>query len=82
MPFCQKKCPYCDFYSVAYDKDIASSFIDVLSSQIEQLPDDFSTIFIGGGTPTVLSRRLLSKVLKSLDKKIKNKFQKSTLLKY
>ncbi len=71
IPFCRKKCPYCDFYSIIYDEALAATFIKVLSLQIEKLPDDFNTIYIGGGTPTVLSRPLFLQLFKSLDAKIK-----------
>lgn len=69
IPFCRSKCAYCDFYSINYDKDIAFDFVDVLSSQIEELPNNFTTIYIGGGTPTALDRSLLVKLLKSLRSK-------------
>jgi oxygen-independent coproporphyrinogen-3 oxidase len=68
IPFCRRKCLYCDFYSINYKKDIASSYIDILCRQIKQLNNDFSTIYIGGGTPTVLEFKLLKKFLKTLRK--------------
>ncbi|UCG34997.1 MAG: radical SAM family heme chaperone HemW [Candidatus Omnitrophota bacterium] len=66
IPFCRKKCSYCDFYSIAYSRNCASSYIDVLCSQLKELKGNFSTIYIGGGTPSVLDKRLLMKLLKSL----------------
>jgi oxygen-independent coproporphyrinogen-3 oxidase len=66
IPFCQKKCIYCDFYSIRYQDNIASNYIDILCKQISALGEDFSTIYVGGGTPTVLEIRLLEKLLKSL----------------
>lgn len=71
IPFCRCKCPYCDFYSITYDKVLATAFIKILSSQIEKLPDDFNTIYIGGGTPSVLSKPLFLRLFKSLNTKIK-----------
>ena len=66
IPFCRKKCPYCDFYSVVLDRDIAAQFIDIICRQIKQLQGEFSTVYIGGGTPTVLPQRLLEKLFRSL----------------
>jgi oxygen-independent coproporphyrinogen-3 oxidase len=66
IPFCRKKCIYCDFYSIEYRSDIASSYIDILCKQINKLDSDFSTIYIGGGTPTVLEISLWKKLFRSL----------------
>ncbi len=68
IPFCQKKCPYCDFYSCCYDKALANDYIEVLCKQIKTLSGDFFTIYIGGGTPSVLDFSLLKKLLKALAK--------------
>ncbi|UCD15165.1 MAG: radical SAM family heme chaperone HemW [Candidatus Omnitrophota bacterium] len=68
IPFCRRKCFYCDFYSVEYDKDLGSAYSGVLCRQIEKLEGKFSTIFIGGGTPTVLDVFSLEKILKRLSR--------------
>jgi len=68
IPFCRKKCPYCDFYSRSYDKSLVEAYIGVLCKQIEALDNDFFTIYIGGGTPSVLGLPLLKKMLKALSK--------------
>ncbi|HEC69233.1 MAG TPA: radical SAM family heme chaperone HemW [Candidatus Omnitrophica bacterium] len=71
IPFCRKKCAYCDFYSVDYSQSLAQSYIEVLISQIEYFKKEylFSTVYIGGGTPSVLTEDLLARLLKSLDLK-------------
>ncbi|TAN61002.1 radical SAM family heme chaperone HemW [bacterium] len=66
IPFCRKKCIYCDFYSVAYEQNLAADYTNVLREQIKQLDGSFSTIYIGGGTPTVLGREALSNLLGGL----------------
>ena len=65
IPFCRKKCPYCDFYSVSYDKKTAYTFIDILIHQISRFKNvfDFDTVYIGGGTPSCLDLELLEKLL-------------------
>lgn len=67
IPFCRRKCIYCDFYSVPHADDrVASTYVDTLCRQINDLEQVFSTIFIGGGTPTVLDIMLLNKLLGGL----------------
>lgn len=71
IPFCKKKCLYCDFYSVAHESAIVKTYVSALASQINQINSSFSTIYIGGGTPTILDENLLEKLLSSLNNKIK-----------
>lgn len=66
IPFCRSKCLYCDFYSTLYDRDTAAVYTGVLYKQIKNLESDFSTIYIGGGTPTILEKKLFKKLLSSL----------------
>ena len=69
IPFCRQKCLYCDFYSIGYQDDLARSYVDVLCRQIAKLPSRFDTIYIGGGTPTVLAVDKLSELLQAVHKK-------------
>lgn len=65
IPFCLKKCPYCDFYSVT-DPSLHSLFPDALISEmvmIEKTGLVFDTLYIGGGTPSVLDVRVLEKII-------------------
>ena len=71
IPFCKKKCLYCDFYSVAIGKDLISDYVDILCKQISKLALRFSTVYIGGGTPTVLGLKLWEKLLISLKRRCK-----------
>ena len=71
IPFCRQKCLYCDFYSVSYTEDIGDAYVSVLLKQIGELGYDFSTIYIGGGTSSVLSLSLLNRLLSGLGKFIK-----------
>ena len=71
IPFCRQKCLYCDFYSALYAEDLAGAYIRVILKQIQYLDQDFSSIYIGGGTPSVLSLDLLNKLLADLKKFIK-----------
>ncbi len=60
IPFCIKKCAYCDFYSLCHSKAKEEKYINALCKHIEReapLYEDceFDTAFFGGGTPSVLS---------------------------
>jgi oxygen-independent coproporphyrinogen-3 oxidase len=68
IPFCKRKCIYCNFYSDIYDENTARSFVDALVPQIGLIDFRPSTIYIGGGTPSALAVGLLSGLLKSLQK--------------
>ncbi len=66
IPFCQSKCNYCDFYSVAPATESEMyDFISALEVELSHLPDSFSpaSIYIGGGTPTHLSESLLARLM-------------------
>ncbi|MBN1669808.1 MAG: radical SAM family heme chaperone HemW [Kiritimatiellae bacterium] len=61
VPFCDGKCPYCAFYSTLYSPDRAARFLDALERELKSAPAfEAETVYIGGGTPTVLSERELA----------------------
>ena len=56
VPFCIRKCPYCDFYSVASSEDLRKEYLLALRNQIlsfDRVAAD--TVYFGGGTPSLLS---------------------------
>ena len=58
IPFCIKKCLYCDFYSVT-DRSLFKEYTDALISEIKSIKGTKTdTIYIGGGTPTALGEYL------------------------
>lgn len=76
IPFCQRKCKYCDFTSFdKCDETIKEKYIEVLLQEIEQcgIQKQVSTIYFGGGTPSVLPAEEIEKILA----KIKQKFEVS-----
>ena len=66
IPFCKKKCPYCDFYSLSSQEKPTADYIQVLIKQIGQIDAPVSSIYLGGGTPSALGVDLLGQLLKSL----------------
>lgn len=76
LPFCEKKCGYCDFYSVGANEDMKKAYVRALLLQIEredaELYKNFEvkTVYFGGGTPSILDADYIYDILS----KIKEKF--------
>jgi oxygen-independent coproporphyrinogen-3 oxidase len=68
IPFCETKCPYCDFNSFAVEGRDVDGYLDVLAREMDArgVPPRPPTIFIGGGTPTVVSPAQLERYLADL----------------
>jgi oxygen-independent coproporphyrinogen-3 oxidase len=62
IPFCVKRCSYCDFVSGIYTPEKAGDYIAALKREISGISDTapLKTLYIGGGTPTALSADALS----------------------
>lgn len=70
IPFCVKRCAYCDFttHAVAFDDPSIDDYIDDLCMQIRRKAKegelaDLSTIYLGGGTPSYIGNARLTKLL-------------------
>ena len=64
VPFCRAKCAYCDFYSLRMDDGLALRYVDALRAEAGQRASGaFGTVFIGGGTPSVLPPGSIGSVL-------------------
>ncbi len=63
IPFCTRKCNYCDFYSAFYNKDTISVYLSALKCEIQKwggkLNRPIDTIYIGGGTPSLLGEHIM-----------------------
>lgn len=70
MPFCSHKCHYCDFYSIVDTQDRQAAYTDRLVRElaaIAPLAGPLHTIFVGGGTPSLLRPNLWDRVLTTLN---------------
>ncbi|MCZ6776683.1 MAG: radical SAM protein, partial [Ignavibacteria bacterium] len=70
IPFCERKCIYCDFYSIENMSPMAN-FLKALHREIQLYSDygkgvSFETVFFGGGTPSLLNLRQLDAILSRL----------------
>lgn len=71
FPFCKRKCLYCDFCSMAADAATVEAYCAALVGEIrragaEHADCDISTVYIGGGTPSIVPARLIGGVLDEL----------------
>ena len=73
IPFCARKCPYCDFYSVPYRKNSAEDYIQAILRNLAyyQISDAVDSIYFGGGTPSLLSVPQISAILEACAKNFK-----------
>ncbi|MGD9486511.1 MAG: radical SAM family heme chaperone HemW [Calditrichaceae bacterium] len=75
IPYCDTKCGYCDFYSVTNHsgrKHFIPSLIKEMESKAGEIPEEtvFDTIYLGGGTPSLLTRDELEPLFESLHKNL------------
>lgn len=72
IPFCKSKCEYCDFFSVPCgNKCIPDEYVDALLQELDVRiklynVHKFSTVYIGGGTPSLLKPIQLEKIMKKV----------------
>lgn len=68
VPFCRKKCPYCDFYSVGYSEELATQYADAVRRNLSYYNTSYEkerdynarydTVYFGGGTPILLAEHI------------------------
>ncbi len=65
IPFCESICDYCDFAKLQYFHNLADQYLDRLEIELKSEVKNFDlkTIYIGGGTPTVLDETQLERLL-------------------
>lgn len=75
IPFCKSKCYYCDFYSVNYSMEQVEKYLYSLEQEIIYLQNKYEilnsiicTIYVGGGTPSVLSENQFFSLFKLVAK--------------
>lgn len=65
IPFCSEKCHYCDFLSAPGSEAQMESYLDLLAREAKAYQGRFeaATVFIGGGTPSLLPPKMLDRML-------------------
>ena len=71
IPFCKRKCDYCDFISYSNKDSKIQEYIEEVKKEIElqKIKSEITTIYVGGGTPSYIE----SKYIKEIIEEIKNK---------
>ena len=74
IPFCVKKCAYCDFYSQT-DYTVSDAYLEALLTEAAMVSEKYrgrliDTVYIGGGTPSLLSDTQAQKIMQT----VKNSF--------
>lgn len=75
IPFCKRKCYYCDFVSYANKENIIEKYIESIEKEIDSYIVDYynvTTIYIGGGTPSSIDSKYIMKILNKLKEKLVN----------
>ena len=75
IPFCAKKCDYCDFLSAPGGADSQALYVRALQKEIRAVQEgkerSVSSIFIGGGTPSLLNAELTERILDTIKEKFR-----------
>lgn len=71
IPFCVRKCGYCDFLSFAAGVEVRERYVERLLEEIKQSRElgqryKVATVFIGGGTPSILEGEGIARILKQI----------------
>ncbi len=69
IPFCKQKCSYCDFHfstSINNKPNLVEALIKEIKQKKELLKDEISTIYFGGGTPSLLNIKELNDILNAI----------------
>ena len=73
IPFCVKKCNYCDFLSAPAEEETRAAYVDALLEEIRGFedPEDYEvvTLFFGGGTPSILLGQEIYRIVEALREK-------------
>ncbi len=71
IPFCARKCNYCDFISLPYDESLKDRYLRALAREIEECTfgGRVGTVYIGGGTPSLLSPSDTGSLLETIVRK-------------
>lgn len=74
IPFCKRKCDYCDFYSLAGAEERMEDYTAALEAQLLEIAPRAAghrvdSVYFGGGTPTLLGTKRLCRLLKTIQKK-------------
>ena len=82
IPFCNGKCPYCDFYSIKNNDFTIDEYVLKLNQRIDSFNSGgyiADTIYFGGGTPSLLGTDRIISILKKVIENFGNLSEENTL---
>lgn len=68
IPFCNGKCPYCDFYSVNPESEKVAAYVDALCREIDKAGGIYDTVYFGGGTPSLIGSVNIAKIMSHINR--------------
>ena len=77
VPFCRRKCAYCDFFSISCsDPDLVDAFLKATLAELKLFlarlgRPPLTSVYIGGGTPSLLTEPQLETLLEAVSAEIK-----------
>lgn len=71
IPFCKRKCEYCDFISYSDKNSKIEEYIEAVKKEIElqKIKSEITTIYIGGGTPSYIDSKYIKEIMTEIQKK-------------
>ncbi len=79
IPFCATKCAYCDFYSFTPCDEIIDRYLNAIIRELDNYKDfEVSTLYIGGGTPSIIGEKRLGFLLNEISKRF-GSFEEATI---
>jgi putative oxygen-independent coproporphyrinogen III oxidase len=73
IPFCRHRCHYCDFNTYEGLDDLHSDYVEALVADVERVEGELppaTSVFFGGGTPTILPVDALSRILEAIRRRV------------
>lgn len=70
IPFCKSKCYYCDFNSYSNKECLIEQYVESVKKEIMEMELEqyiIKTIYIGGGTPSIINEKYIEDILKCVD---------------
>lgn len=68
IPFCNGKCPYCDFYSVTPRENVINDYVGALCKKIDEAGGVYDTVYFGGGTPSLIGSDNIAKIMSHINR--------------
>lgn len=84
LPFCVQKCDYCDFFSKPHEGNVPDSYLDAVAKEANLYArvfevDCWDTVYLGGGTPSLLTSEQITGLLSKLSMHISEKTKEITI---